>query len=138
MRFPEITYMKWAKTVAPARYNLARSGLELCPPDPLGLTLRDLVTQHGADYGYRPLREALGRRYGVAPQRVLPVSGGASLANYLACAAALDAAPPGAEVLVEKPTYEPLRRIPEAMGYQPRRLLRRLRDAWAIVARKAS
>jgi aspartate/methionine/tyrosine aminotransferase len=132
MRFPEINYMKWAKTVAPARYDLARSGLELCPPDLLGLGHRDLVTQHAAGYGYRPLREALARRYGVAPGRVLPVSGGASLANFLACAAALDGAPPGAEVIVEKPTYEQLRRIPEAMGHRPRRLARRFRDGWAI------
>ena len=132
MRFPEIAYMSWAKRLPRAAANLARSGVEPCPRALLRLRPRDFAIQHPAGYGYRPLREALARRYGVDPDGVLSVSGGASLANWLAAAAALDGAPPGAEVIVERPTYEPLLRIAQALGGRVRRLERRFESGWAI------
>jgi aspartate/methionine/tyrosine aminotransferase len=132
MKFAEVAYMSWAKAMPKARSNLARSGLEPCPPGLLRLSARDLATHHPAGYGWPPLLRALGRRYGVPPDRVLTVSGGTSLANWVACAAALAGAGSGAEVIVERPTYEPLLRIPEAMGCRIRRLDRRLEDGWAI------
>jgi hypothetical protein len=132
MRFPEIEYMSWAKGLPRARVNLARSGIEPCPPSLLRLSARDLPVHHPPGYGYAPLREALGRRYGVGAERIFPASGGASLANWLACAAALDGAAPGAEVIVERPTYEPLLRIPRALGHRVRRLVRRPEDGWAV------
>jgi aspartate/methionine/tyrosine aminotransferase len=60
------------------------------------------------------------------------VSGGTSFANWLACAAVLNGAPRGSEVIVERPTYEPLLRIPDALGYHIRRLDRRLDERYAI------
>lgn len=130
MKFTEIAYMSWAKAMPPARINLARSGITPCPPGLLRLSARDLATHHPAGYGWPPLLASLGRRYGVSSDRVLTVSGGTSLANWVACAAALDGA--GAEVIVERPTYEPLLRIPEAMGCRIRRLDRRYEDGWAV------
>ncbi|HZN03392.1 MAG TPA: aminotransferase class I/II-fold pyridoxal phosphate-dependent enzyme, partial [Candidatus Polarisedimenticolia bacterium] len=132
MKFPEIAYMSWAKAMPPARSNLARSGLDPCPPGLLKLTARDLATHHPDGYGWPPLLQALGRRYRVSPRRVLTVSGGTSLANWVACAAALDGAGADAEVIVERPTYEPLLRIPESMGGTIRRLDRWHEEDWRI------
>src|SRR5262249_26163609 len=56
----------------------------------------------------------------------LAISGGTSFANWLACAAVLDGCPRSAEVIVERPTYEPLLRIPQAIGHRVRRLERRV------------
>jgi aspartate/methionine/tyrosine aminotransferase len=132
VRFPEIAYMSWAKAMPKVRRNLARSGVEPCPARLLRLPARDLPTQHAAGYGWPPLLRAIGRRYGVSPGRVLTVSGGTSLANFVACAAALDGAGEGAEVIVERPTYEPLLRVAEAMGGVIRRLDRWHEEAWGI------
>jgi aspartate/methionine/tyrosine aminotransferase len=63
---------------------------------------------------------------------VFTVSGGTSLANWVACAAALEGARKDAEVIVERPTYEPLLRIPEMFACRVRRLDRRFADRWAI------
>jgi DNA-binding transcriptional MocR family regulator len=74
----------------------------------LKLRAADLVTTLPVRYGYGPLREAIARRYRVDADAVFPISGGTSFANWLACAAALDGCGRQAEVLVERPTYEPL------------------------------
>jgi hypothetical protein len=114
--------MRWAKWHPAARINLARSGVEPCPPSVLGLTRRDLVTTLPVQDGYVPLRDAIGRRYGVTREQVFTVSGGTSFANWFACAAALDRCGRGTEVIVERPTYEPLVRIPQALGCRVRRI----------------
>ena len=132
MRFPEIAYMSWAKAAPKARSNMARSGLDPCPPRLLRMSARDLPTHHAAGYGWPPLLQALGRRYRVSSRRVLTVSGGTSLANWVACAAALDGAGPDAEVIVERPTYEPLLRIPEGLGGTIRRLDRWHEERWRV------
>lgn len=125
-------YMAWAKALPPARHNLARSGVEHCPASLLGLGPRDVVANLPSAYGYRPLLEVIGRRYGVAPERVVTVSGGTSLANWLACAAALEGAGPGSEVIVERPCYDPLLQVVRSHGVRVRRLERRFSEAWAI------
>jgi aspartate/methionine/tyrosine aminotransferase len=68
----------------------------------------------------------------VPVDRVFTVSGGTSFANYLACAAVLDGCGRGAEVIVERPTYEPLLRIPQAFECRVRRLDRRFADGYAL------
>src|SRR5262245_56268730 len=98
MKFPELEYIAWAKSQPRVAINLARSGIDPCPPSLLKLTRADLVTTLPVKYGYAPLREAIGKRYGVSARRVFTVSGGTSFANYVACAAALDGAPTGASV----------------------------------------
>ena len=132
MNFPEVSYLRWAKSHPPARIDLARSGAPSCPPAALHLTSRDLVVSLPVDDGYKPLREAIARRYRVASERVFTVSGGTSFANWFACAAVLNRSPRGAEVIVERPTYEPLLQIPEALGYRVRRLDRRFGEAYGI------
>src|SRR2546428_11502451 len=104
--------MRWAKTHRPARIDLARSGVEPCPPSALGLTSRDLVITLPVRDGYAPLRATIARRYGVTAEQVFTVSGGTSFANWFACAAPLDGCGRGTEAIVERPTYEPLLRIP--------------------------
>ena len=132
MTFPEIRYLTWAKQLPKARINLARSGLEYCPPDLLGLRPADLVTNLDVQWGYVPLLEAIARRYRVTTDRVFTVSGGTSLGNWLACATVLEGARRDAEVIVERPTYEPLLRIPEGFGCRVRRLDRTFAGKWAL------
>jgi aspartate/methionine/tyrosine aminotransferase len=131
-RFREIDYMSWAKALPPARVNLARSGTVASPPRLLRPPRGSDLTRTPAGYGWLPLRRALAARYGVTPDRVLTVSGGASLANFLACAAALHGARPGAEVLLERPAYEPLLRAPQALGARVARFERRFEDGFGV------
>src|SRR5438552_3103021 len=132
MNFPEVSYIRWAKSHPAARINLARSGVEPCPAAALGLTARDLVVTLPVEDGYAPLRSAIARRYGVDAAQVFTVSGGTSFANWFACAAALAGCGRAAEAIVERPTYEPLLRIPEALGHRIRRLDRRFDEDYAI------
>jgi hypothetical protein len=132
MRFPRLDYIDWAKRQPPVRINLARSGIALCPPSLLKLTARDLVANLPVTYGYAPLLDAIAARYGVAPARVFTISGGTSFANFVAYAAALDGAPRGSEVIVERPTYEPLLRLAPMFGGRVRRLDRRPDEGFAI------
>lgn len=131
MALPEFRYMAWAKSQPRARINLARSGIEPCPVSLLGVSPRDIELVHPPGYGWQPLRKAIARRYRVSPDQVLPVSGGASLANWLAIAAAVNG-DRRAEVIVERPTYEQLLRIPELFRCKVRRLERKFEDGYAI------
>jgi aspartate/methionine/tyrosine aminotransferase len=132
MKFPDLAYITWAKSLPRVDINLARSGIDHCPVSLLGLEASDLVATLPVTYGYPPLREAIAARYGVTGARVFAMSGGTSFANWLACAAVLDGCGRGAEVIVERPTYEPLLRIPQALGHRVRRLDRRFEDDYAI------
>jgi aspartate/methionine/tyrosine aminotransferase len=132
VKFPELAYIDWAKSLPRVDINLARSGVDLCPPSLLRLDASDLVATLPVKYGYAPLCEAIAARYGAAFDRVFPVSGGTSYANWLACLAALDGCGRGTEVIVERPTYEPLLKIPRALGYRVRRFDRRFEDGYAI------
>ncbi len=132
MNVPRIAYLEWAKAQPRVEINLARSGIDHCPPSLLRLRARDLVTTLPVRYGYEPLLRAIAERYRVAIDRVFTVSGGTSFANYVACAAVLGAATAGGEVIVERPTYEPLVRIPEVFGCRVRRLDRILSNRYAI------
>jgi aspartate/methionine/tyrosine aminotransferase len=132
VRVPELEYITWVKSLPTVDINLARSGVAPCPASALGLTRSDLVATLPVKYGYAPLREAIASRYGTRGDQVFAVSGGASYANWLACLAALDDCSQGTEVIVERPTYEPLLKIPHALGYRVRRLDRRFEDGYAI------
>lgn len=132
MNFPDVEYIAWAKQQPEARINLARSGVEPCPAALLRPTARDVVPMLPVSYGWEPLLETIARRYRVGNGQVYTVSGGTSYANWLACAAALDGATRTAEVIVERPTYEPLLKIPEALGHVVRRLDRRFDERYAV------
>src|SRR5450759_2752628 len=105
---PEIRYhapyMEWAKTRPSPEYDLAGSNILACSLDDLP-GAREAVALGGAnDNGYRPLVEAIGRRYGVNPDLVT-TAGGKAGADFLVFAALLE---PGDDVLVERPGYDPL------------------------------
>jgi aspartate/methionine/tyrosine aminotransferase len=131
---PEIAYITWAKSLPAARANLARSGVLPCPSSLLRLRASDLVVNLPVKYGYGPLLEAVAKRYRLTPDRVFTVSGGTTLANFVACAAAVHGAGHGAEVILERPTYEPLLRVVQALGLRVRRLDRRFDEDWRVDA----
>jgi aspartate/methionine/tyrosine aminotransferase len=132
MTFPEVEYIRWAKALPPVRINLARSGIEPCPPSLLRLEAADLVTNLPVHDGYAPLMGAIARRYQVGREQVFTVSGGTSFANFLAAAAAVHGAPRGSDIIVERPAYEPLLRVPQALGCRVRRFPRRFEDGFRI------
>jgi aspartate/methionine/tyrosine aminotransferase len=132
MKFPNLEYIAWAKSLPAVEINLARSGIEPCPVSLLGLKPSDLVATLPVKYGYEPLADAIAERYRVRRAQVFPLSGGTSYANWIACAAILDRCRRGDEVLVERPTYEPLLRVPQALGHRIRRFDRRFENGYAI------
>lgn len=101
-------YITWAKSRYHIRYNLARSGVPGCDLARLEASVADLEPTGSHENGWGPLLEAIGERYGVSPASVV-LAAGCSMANHLALATLLE---PGDEVLVEHPTYEPLRLLP--------------------------
>lgn len=119
-------YMRWAKEHAAARYNLANSGLLACEAGDLVLGPEDILINGPNGDGYPPLLEAIGARYGVEAERVVPAAG-TSGANFLAFAALLE---PGDEALVERPAYEPILAALQALGVRVRRFERRWENGW--------
>src|SRR5260370_17214274 len=98
-------YMNWAKTRPKVKYDLALSGILNLPFAELEATIEDLELNGDNAYGYLPLVEALAAHTHVSPESVVTISGGTSMANHLAMAAALEHAH---EILIEEPTYEPI------------------------------
>ena len=97
-------YMYWARNQAPVRHHLASSEvphfrMDAWEIDPAGLEL-----DGASRYRYPPLRAAIARKAGVAPDRVV-MADGTSMANMLAMAGLIA---PGDTVLIEHPVYEPL------------------------------
>jgi aspartate/methionine/tyrosine aminotransferase len=132
LTFPDLPYLRWAKNLPKVDINLARSGVEHCPPALLGLRPADVVTNLPVKYGYQPLKEMIAGRYQVKTDRVFTVSGGTTFSNWVACAAVLGDAPRGSEVLIEQPTYEQVLRLPDSFGARVRRFDRRFEDGYGI------
>ena len=105
-------YMHWAKFKAPVRFQLTTSEVPHFHMDRLAFTHADLELDGASHPRYRPLCERIGARYGVTASRVVAADG-TSMANFLAMASLVA---PGDEVLVEKPTYEPLLRAASFLG----------------------
>jgi aspartate/methionine/tyrosine aminotransferase len=106
-------YMQWAKLRPIVRYDLALSGILNLPFPELDAQIEDIDLNGDNSYGYRPLIEALAAHCQVEPASVVPISGGTSMANHLAMAAAIEH---GDEVLIEQPTYEPLLALAQYFG----------------------
>ena len=121
--------MHWAKTRPKVKYDLALSGILNLPFAELDANLSDLELNGDNAYGYRPLVDALAHHRDVAPENVVTVSGGTSMANHLAMAALLEH---GDEVLIEQPTYDPLLAIAEYLGAKIKRFPRRFEDGFKI------
>jgi aspartate/methionine/tyrosine aminotransferase len=122
-------FMHWAKTRPRVKYDLALSGILNLPFAELDVKLSDLELHGDNAYGYRPLVEALAAHRHVAPENVVTISGGTSMANHLAMAALLEH---GDEVLIEQPTYDPLLAIAEYLGTKIKRFQRRFEDGFKI------
>lgn len=110
-------YLHWAKNQPPVQFNLGSSEVDHYRLDRLPFTLADLEIDGASRYRYLPLREAIGNRYGVPAAQVVTADG-TSMANMLAMAAIIA---PGDEVLIERPTYEPLVATASFLGAEVKR-----------------
>jgi aspartate/methionine/tyrosine aminotransferase len=122
-------FLHWAKTRPKVKYDLALSGILNLPLAELDAKLSDLELDGDNAYGYRPLVDALAGHRHVAPENMVTVSGGTSMANHLAMAALLEQ---GDEVLIEEPTYDPLLAVAEYLGAKIKRFPRRFEDGFGI------
>lgn len=113
--------MQWAKTRPKVKYDLALSGILNLPFAEMDAQLADIDLNGDNSYGYRPLIDALAAHCQVDPDSVVTISGGTSMANHLAMAAAIEH---GDEVLIEQPTYEPLLALAEYFGANIKRFPR--------------
>ena len=127
-RVVQSEYMYWAKHQRPVTYALSSSEVPPFPLERLGLSLADLDLTGASAYRYPPLREAIAAKEGVAPESVV-MADGTSMANMLALAALVE---PGDEVLVERPTYEPLLAVLGFLGACIARFDRRAEDGFAL------
>src|SRR5258708_39598308 len=122
-------YMHWAKTRPKVKYDLALSGILDLRFAELEANIADLDLNGDNAYGYQPLVEALAAHSQVSPESVVTISGGTSMANHLAMAAALEH---GDEVLIEEPTYEPILALAEYFGAQIKRFPRSFENGYRI------
>jgi aspartate/methionine/tyrosine aminotransferase len=121
-------YMHWAKFKPPVRFALTASEVPHFRMDSLPIAIADLDMDGASHPRYRPLREAIARRYGVTVEQVVAADG-TSMANFLAMAALIA---PGDEVLIERPTYEPLLGAASFLGAEIKRFDRRAEDGFRI------
>lgn len=121
-------YLRWAKTRAPARYDLTSSGVPYVSLRELPVALDDLEISGTGAYGYAPLQAAIAARYGV-DEGCVAAAMGTSMANFLALAAIVR---PGDEVLVEQPTYEPLVAAARWLGAEVRTFVRRAEEGFRL------
>jgi len=121
--------MHWAKGRAKVKYDLALSGILNLPFADLEARIEDIDLNGDNSYGYPPLVNALAEHAQVPAASVVTISGGTSMANHLAMAAAIEH---GDEVLIEQPTYEPLLALAQYFGAQIKRFARRAADNYRI------
>jgi len=122
-------YMHWAKTRSSARFNLAISGVANVSISDLSARLEDLELTRAGGYGYEPLQRSLAQRLNVTVESIVAAIG-TSLANHLAMAYLVK---PGDEVLIERPTYEPLLALAEYLGAEVKRFDRRFEEGFRIL-----
>ena len=128
MRAMQSEYMHWAKFKKPARYALTGSEVPHFRMDSLPISIADLDLDGASHPRYAPLREAIAIHSGVAPDRVVAADG-TSMANFLAMAALIA---PGDQVLIERPTYEPLLAAASFLGAEIERFDRHPDHGFAI------
>ena len=121
MKKKESAFMHWAKTRPKVKYDLALSGILNLPIAELEFNPEQLELHGDNAYGYRRLIDALAAHRHVAPENVVTVAGGTSMANHLAMAALLEH---GDEVLIEQPTYDPLLAVARFLGARIKRFPR--------------
>src|SRR5439155_20833523 len=122
-------YMQWAKNRPQVKYDLALSGILNLPWAELDAKLADIDLNGDNSYVYQPLVNALAAHCEVDPESLVTISGGTSMANHLAMAAAIDH---GDEVLIEQPTYEPLLALAEYLGADIKRFSRSFENGFRV------
>lgn len=128
MRSMQSDYMHWAKFKRPVRYQLTGSEVPHFRMDSLPWSVADLDLDGASHPRYPPLRERIAARYGVGVDQVVAADG-TSMANFVAMAALID---PGDEVLMERPTYEPLLGAAGFLGAEIKRFERKAEDAFRL------
>jgi aspartate/methionine/tyrosine aminotransferase len=123
-------YIEWAKEHSVARWNLATSGLPHLTIDDLGGWPAANALTAPNSYGHPPLLERIARHHGVTPGQVVTATG-CSMANFLALAALVE---PGDEVLIERPTYDPLLYAADHLGARVVRFDRRADEGFRVDA----
>jgi hypothetical protein len=125
---PLAPYLLWAKQREPAPFDLAGSNLLHC-------TMADLPGARDAvdlgapnDDGYAPLVDRIAAHHGVAREQVVTASG-CSGANFLTIAATVAG---GDDVLIERPTYDPIVGACRLMGARIRHFDRRHETGWRL------
>src|SRR5712691_9243282 len=122
-------YMQWAKKRPKVKYDLALSGILNLPFAELEATIEDIDLNGDNAYGYRPLVEALAAHCDVDAESVVTISGGTSMANHLAMAAALEH---GDVVLIEEPTYDPILAVAQYLGVNIKRFPRSFDNGFRV------
>jgi aspartate/methionine/tyrosine aminotransferase len=129
MEFPPFDLLEWfIRRLPSAEYDIGSSGMAGATLDEVGATFRPEDSSEGYPGGDPDLRQLLAQRYGVSWREVM-VTAGASEANFLACAALLEA---GDTVVVEHPTYTPLRNLPLGFGARTAIARRTEEDGWHL------
>ena len=121
-------YLLWAKTRHPAAIDLAGSNLLHCTIDELPGAREALDLWAPNDNGFAPIVSAIASHYHVDPARVVQ-GGGCSGANFITMAALVGA---GDDVLVERPTYDPLIGAARLMGANIVRFERRASNGFRV------
>lgn len=129
--------MAWAQSVPyGARLDLTQSGIadaldgehdpaDWAEPIPVDqLCRQDLRHRVVGEFA-----EVVAERYGVEPSCVTPTLGASQAIVHTLFALVR----PGDHVIVERPTYEPLHRVPALLGAEVSRLERRFDEGWAAV-----
>jgi aspartate/methionine/tyrosine aminotransferase len=149
-RLRPVDYLVWAQTVPiGARWDLTASGVpDACSPGSLRarelgegsdieqgpgwdlqageLTLAELSRRDKRAQVYASFLQAVAQRYGVSPECVVPSLGASGAITQVL----FTLARPGDHIIVERPTYEPLHRVPEMLGLSVSRLERRVEESW--------
>ena len=128
VRAMQSDYMHWAKFKKPVRFALTGSEVPHFRMDSLPISIGDLDLDGASHPRYAPLREAIAQRYAVTADQVVAADG-TSMANFVAMAALIS---PGDEVLIERPTYEPLLGAASFLGADIKRFDRRPESGWRI------
>ena len=123
-------YIEWAKLASAARLNLATSGLPHLSADDIGGWPDSPVLTGPNAYGYPPLLERIAAHHRVRPAQVVTATG-CSMANFLALAALVA---PDDEVLIERPSYDPLLLAASHLGARVVRFDRRAADGFRVDA----
>ena len=121
-------YIEWAKCSSAAAYSLAASGVPHVTGADLGLSMADVEIAGPGGYGWEPLLASIARKHGVSQECVVTAEG-TSMANHLAMAALVE---PGDEVVLERPTYEPMLGVLGYLGAHVTRVDRRPEDGFAL------